>query len=55
MLAGLHCGFWKNLDDLSRLRKSSRVFMPAMTAEERARRYDGWKKAVVSTIGHSKI
>lgn len=55
MLAGLHCGFWKDLNDVSRLRKSSRIFTPAMSAEERARRYDGWKKAVVSTIGHSKI
>jgi len=54
MLAGLRCGFWKDMDELSSLRKSSRVFTPGMEEYEREKRYSGWLRAVRSTIEHSK-
>ncbi len=53
MLAGLKCGFWSK-DELPGLRRSSRVFNPSMSEEERSRRYDGWRRALRSTIEHTK-
>lgn len=53
MLAGLKCGFWTK-EDLPGLRRSSRIFTPEMGDEERRKRYDGWLKALHSTIEHSK-
>lgn len=53
MLAGLKCGFWQSADEVASLRKSSRVFTPNMNPQQRKKRYDGWLKAVQSTIEHS--
>ncbi len=53
MFAGLACGFWSK-NDLSSLRKSSRVFAPKMAPDEAERRYEGWLKAVKSTMEHGK-
>ncbi len=45
-LAGLGCGFWKDLEDLTHHWKEERRFHPTLPAQERERLYAGWKKAV---------
>jgi glycerol kinase len=45
-LAGLSCGFWKDLDELSALRHSERMFTPKRVQAECDADYDLWKKAV---------
>ncbi len=45
-LAGLGCGFWKDLDDLAHHWKEERRFTPTLTPEARENLYKGWKKAV---------
>jgi glycerol kinase len=45
-MAGLACGFWKDLDEIKSLRKVDKTFIPAMTGEEIEKLYSGWKIAV---------
>ena len=45
-LAGLAVGYWKDMDELSRVREVDRIFTPDMEKEERDKLYSGWKKAV---------
>jgi glycerol kinase len=45
-LAGLGAGVWKDKDALKALCVEERVFYPNMSAEEKAKKYAGWKKAV---------
>lgn len=45
-MAGLACGFWKDLDEIKELRKVDKTFTPAMTSEEIEKLYAGWKIAV---------
>ena len=45
-LAGLHCGFWENREELNRVSQKFREFIPAMQESERSRLTDGWKQAV---------
>jgi len=45
-MAGLACGFWKDLDAIKSLRKADRTFVPAMSGEEIDKLYSGWKIAV---------
>jgi len=45
-MAGLACGFWKDLDEIKSLRKVDRTFTPAMPGEEIDKLYAGWKVAV---------
>lgn len=45
-MAGLACGFWKDLDEIKALRKVDKTFTPAMTPEEIEKLYAGWKIAV---------
>ncbi len=45
-LAGLTVGFWESDEEVSRLRRSDKVFTPTIDAGERERRYKGWKEAV---------
>jgi glycerol kinase len=45
-MAGLACGFWKDLDEIKRLRKVDKIFVPAMPPEEVEKLYSGWKLAV---------
>jgi glycerol kinase len=52
-LAGLHCGFWKDKEEIAALRKSEQIFTPAMADDVRQSRYAGWLKAVASTIEHA--
>jgi glycerol kinase len=45
-LAGIAAGIWKYPDDITRIRRVDRDFMPAMDAKARDSQYAGWKKAV---------
>lgn len=45
-MAGLAVGFWKDLDEISSLRKSDKVFEPEMDPAEVEKLYAGWEKAV---------
>ncbi len=49
LLAGLGVGFWKDSGELQQVRRTEKVFTPAMPAERRARLYAGWKEAVSRT------
>lgn len=46
LLAGLGVGFWKDPEQLRHLRRRERLFEPRMPADERARLYAGWRRAV---------
>ncbi len=45
-LAGLSTGFWKGCEDIARNHLVERRYFPSMPEDERARRYQGWRKAV---------
>jgi glycerol kinase len=44
-LAGIGCGLWKP-EDLARMWRADRVFEPGMSADERERVRQGWRRAV---------
>lgn len=50
-LAGLAVGVWSGLQELEGLRRSERVFRPAISATERQIRRDFWRAAVQGLIG----
>jgi glycerol kinase len=50
-LAGLGSGFWRSLDALASRQAVERTFTPRMDAATRARRYDGWRRAVERSRG----
>ncbi len=45
-LAGLGAGVWKDKDALKAMCIEDKTFYPDMSAQERTRKYAGWKKAV---------
>ena len=45
-LAGLSCGMWGSLEELSALRRSQRQFVPRRPAEACEKEYALWKRAV---------
>ena len=45
-LAGLAVGYWKSTEDITCNWSVDRVFQPAISEEERAKRIKGWNKAV---------
>ncbi len=45
-LAGLSCGMWHNLEQLSTLRRSERIFLPQRVQAECDADYHRWKRAV---------
>ena len=49
-LAGLHCGFYKNHDDLIANWKIDREFTPSLQTEERDRLLSSWQTAVAGVI-----
>jgi glycerol kinase len=51
MLAGLAAGVWRSPDDLARLRRAERRFMPKMRSGERQRLLAGWHGAVTKLLG----
>lgn len=48
-LAGLGCGFWKNLDEIEANHSYAKTFKPTMSREEAVRLYAGWQEAVKAT------
>lgn len=48
-LAGLGCGFWKNLDEIEANHSYAKTFKPTMSREEAERLYVGWQEAVKAT------
>ena len=46
LLAGLGCGYYKDIAEVTRLSGSFETFSPSITADKRAALLDGWKKAV---------
>jgi len=45
-MAGLACGFWKDLDEIKSLRKVDKTFTPNMPSEDIEKLYSGWKLAI---------
>ena len=45
-LAGLACGYWSSLDDITRYNKAERIFEPTMPESKRKSLIDGWNDAV---------
>ena len=45
-LAGLATGFWKDTEEISKIREVDKVFEPKMDMEKREKRYRGWLRAV---------
>jgi glycerol kinase len=45
-MAGLACGFWKDLEEIKALRKVDKSFTPNMASDEIEKLYSGWKVAV---------
>ena len=50
MLAGMQAGLMPGPAELARRWQCDRRFDPAMSADERARRYAGWRDAVRRTL-----
>ncbi|MBQ3150319.1 MAG: glycerol kinase GlpK [Clostridia bacterium] len=45
-LAGLAVGFWKDKEEIERIREVDKIFSPQMDEEKRNTLYNGWKRAV---------
>lgn len=45
-LAGLATGFWKDTEEIAKIREVDKVFEPKMDIEKREKRYRGWLRAV---------
>lgn len=45
-MAGLAVGFWKDFDEIERVREVDRIFVPAIDGASRDAMVDGWHKAV---------
>lgn len=45
-LAGLAVGFWKDTDEIAKIRQVDRLFEPKMEIEKRNEIYNGWLRAV---------
>ena len=50
-LAGLRTGFYRSLEAIAEQWQREALFTPAMTADERARRYAGWQEAIAKVRG----
>lgn len=50
-LAGLQCGFWKDVDELKSLKGTPKIFAPTMKKEKREELIAGWHRAVKRTLG----
>ncbi|AFK21649.1 glycerol kinase GlpK [Pyrococcus sp. ST04] len=54
-LAGLAVDFWKDLEEITALWKSERIFEPRMDEAMRNKLYRGWKEAVKRALGWAKV
>lgn len=50
-LAGLHVGYWSDLDAIERLWQQERRFEPRIDSAARSKLIDGWHTAVTRTLG----
>lgn len=50
-LAGLACGFYKDINELKGLKQNGNVFIPIMSEDERKLLLDGWQNAIKRTRG----
>jgi glycerol kinase len=50
-LAGLQTGFYRSLEAIAEQWQREALFTPAMAADERARRYAGWRDAIARVRG----
>ena len=51
MLAAVGAGLYRSLDEAAAMRGRVAHFAPAMAAETRQARLDGWRKAVAAALG----
>lgn len=49
-VAGLAVGFWKNREEVAKIRQVERIFHPAMEEGQRETLYGGWQRAVKATM-----
>lgn len=49
-LAGLAVGYWNSKEEIAALKQMDRVFMPAMSEEEREALFKGWLRAVKAAM-----
>jgi len=49
-LAGLNCGYWKDIDDIKQNVGVKKTFDPNMTQQKRQQLLNGWQKAVKQTL-----
>lgn len=52
--AGLAVGFWKDIDEITRLNGAGKAFNVMMSDDERNQHYTGWQKAIEATIKFSE-
>ena len=50
-LAGLATGFWRNIDQITNIRKVDKIFTPQIETEARDQKYRGWLDAVERAKG----
>jgi glycerol kinase len=48
--AGLAIGFWKSMDELTKIWKEDRSWQPSMSSEKREQLKMGWEKAIRKAI-----
>lgn len=53
-LAGLAVGLWKDMDEIKHLNGAGKSFTPLMDDETRTTLYNGWQRAIRSTINFAK-
>jgi glycerol kinase len=53
--AGLHIGFWKNLEEVEDKIKIEREFEPKMEEDARKKKLERWKQAVERSIGFGSV
>ena len=49
-MAGLAVGFWKDFDEIERVREVDRIFVPTMDNDSREAALKGWHKAVTKAM-----
>ena len=52
--AGLATGFWKDIEEITRLNGAGKAFNVMMSNEQRDKLYSGWKRAIRATIDFSQ-
>lgn len=53
-LAGLATGFWKNTDEIKKLRKIDTIFSPTLSEQERNKFLEGWHNAINRSLNWAK-